>query len=116
VQTPLQLTFRTMTHSDVLATHVGRRAEQLDTLYDRIFSCHVVVELSGHHHRRGDRYRVCINVGLPGHELLVNHDPSDDHDPEDAQVAIERAFDQADRQLEDWVERKRSERRAEARS
>jgi ribosomal subunit interface protein len=115
VQTPIQLTFRAMTHSDALAGHVRRRAEQLEPRYDRIISCHVVVELSGHHHRQGDRYRVCVNVGLPGHELVVNRDPSDDHDPEDAHTATDRAFDEIDRQLEDWVARRRSDRREEAR-
>jgi hypothetical protein len=78
VQMPLQLTFRSMNHSDELATHMQRRAEELERHSDRIISCHVVVERAGHHHRHGDRYRVSINLGLPGHELIVSHDPSDE--------------------------------------
>jgi hypothetical protein len=72
LQIPLQLTFRSMAQSDALAAHVRVRAEKLEHLFDRIVSCHVVVELAGHH-RHGERYHVSINLGLPGHELLVSH-------------------------------------------
>jgi ribosome-associated translation inhibitor RaiA len=113
VQTPLQLTFRSMAHSDALAAHIRRRAEELERLFDRIISCHVVIELAGHHHRKGDRYRVSINLGLSGHELIVSHDPSDNRDLESAQAAADRAFIEMARQLEDWVKRKRGDRHVE---
>ena len=109
MQMPLQLTFRSMAHSDSLATHVRRRAEKLEHLFERLISCHVVIELAGHHLHHGDRYRVSINVGLPGHELLVRHTPS--HAVlENAHAVADRAFDEADRQLEDWVKRRREHR------
>jgi len=110
MQTPLQITFRAMTHSDALADHVKRRAETLDRLFDRIVSCHVVVELAGHHHRHGDRYHVAIHIGLPGHELLVNHSPPEDREYGSAHATLDTAFDEAERQLEDWVRRRREGR------
>jgi ribosomal subunit interface protein len=110
MQTPFQVTFRSMAHSDSLSTHLEHRADQLEQFFDRIISCHVVVELEGHHHRHGDRYRFSINVGLPGHELLVNHGPPDDRALENAYAAADRAFDDAERQLEDWVRRGRHHR------
>jgi ribosome-associated translation inhibitor RaiA len=116
MQTPLQLTFRSMGHSDALAAHVQRSAEHLERLSDRIVSCRVVVELVGHHHRHGDRYRVTLNVGVPGHELIVNREPSEDRNAESAQVTTQRAFDEAARQLEDWVQRRRSGRHEQGRS
>ncbi len=106
MQTPLQVTFRSMAHSEALATHLARRAEQLERLFDRIVSCHVVVEFEGRHHRRGDRYRFSINVGLPGHEILVNHGPP----LENSYSAADRAFDDAERQIEDWIRRGRHHR------
>jgi ribosomal subunit interface protein len=115
MQIPLQLTFRTMTPSDALAVHVRRRAEKLEHLFDGIVSCHVVVELAGHHHRHGDRYHVSINLGLPGRELLVSHVPTDERNAEDAHASAERAFDEAERQLEDWVKRRREHRHHEGR-
>ena len=77
MQTPLQLTFRSMPHSDSIAAHIHARAEKLERLCDRVVSCHVVVGLAGHHHRNGDRFHVSINLGLPGHELVVTHDAAD---------------------------------------
>jgi ribosomal subunit interface protein len=111
MQTPLQLTFRSIAHSDALATHVQERADKLDAIFDRIISCHVVVEREGHHHRDGDRFRFSINVGLPGHELLVNHGPHHaDHGAESAHASADRAFDEAERQLGEWMKRRREHR------
>ena len=109
MQTPLQLTFRSMAHSDALAAHVQRRAAKLERLFDRIISCRVVVELESHRHRHGDGCRVTINVGLPGHELLASHAPSSDGTL-DMHATTERAFDDAERQLEDWARRRREDR------
>jgi ribosome-associated translation inhibitor RaiA len=103
-----------MDHSDELATRIRRRAEELERHFDRIISCHVVVELAGHHHRHGDRYHVSIKLGLPGHELNISHDPSDDHNPETAEAAADRAFDEIARQLEDCVKRQRGGRHEDA--
>jgi ribosome-associated translation inhibitor RaiA len=110
VQMPLQLTFRRLAHSDALATLIGRRVEKLEHVCARIISCHVVVELAGHHHHHGDRYRISINLGLPGRELLVSHGPAEDSDSATAQTTADRAFDEVGRQLEDWVRRLREHR------
>ncbi len=110
MQVPLQLTFRGMAHSDALAGHVRLRAEKLEALFERIVSCHVVVELAGHHHRHGDLFHVSINLGLPGHEILVGHVPSNDQRSETPSGAVDRAFDDAGRELEDWVKRQRTQR------
>jgi ribosome-associated translation inhibitor RaiA len=99
-----------MPHSDALAAHLRQRAERLDDLFDRIISCHIVVELDGHHHRHGDRFRFALNVGLPGHELLVTHGPAADRDHETAYESADRAFNEAERQLKDWVRRQRDHR------
>jgi putative sigma-54 modulation protein len=114
VQVPLQLTLRGMAQSDALAAHVRLRAEKLEHLFDRIVSCHVVVELAGHHHRRGDRFHVSINLGLPGHEILVGPAPSDGQGPEMAYAAVDRAFDDAGRKVEDWVRHQRAHRHDES--
>jgi ribosomal subunit interface protein len=115
MQTPLQLTFRSIPHSDALAVHVNRRAEKLERFFDRIVSCHVVVELGGHHQNRGERYRMTINLGLPGHEILVTHPTSEHGFLEDARETADRAFDDLERKLEDWVKRRREERHQDTR-
>jgi ribosomal subunit interface protein len=110
MQTSLQLTFRGVPRSDALATHLRQRAGKFDHLFDRIISCHVVVEFAGHHHRHGDQYRYTIHVGLPGHEVLVTHPPPGERDLQDAYVTVDRAFDKAERQLEEWVKGQRERR------
>jgi ribosomal subunit interface protein len=115
MQTPLQLTFRGIDHSDAIATHVEERVGKLEHIFDRIVSCHVAVEHAGHHRGSGDRYRLTINIGLPGHELLVNHPPSNEHAFENAFAIADRAFDEAERQLEVWVKRQRAHRHEESR-
>jgi hypothetical protein len=59
---------------------------------------------------RNPHYRVSIHLGLPGHELLVSHAPSDEHHVETAGATADRAFDEVGRQLEDWVRRQRVHR------
>jgi putative sigma-54 modulation protein len=114
VQIPLQLTFRGMAQSDALAAHVRSRADKLEHLYDRIVSCHVVVELAGHHHRHGERFHVSINLGVPGRAIVVGHAPSDDQASGTAHAAVDVAFVAAERELEDWVKHQRAHRHAES--
>ena len=111
MQTPLQITFRAMTQSDALALHLRQRGDRLDRISDRIVSCHVVIELAGHHHRHGDRFHVSIHLGLPGHELMVNHAPLEDREASTAYAAADIAFDEDERRLEQWVARGRDGRR-----
>jgi putative sigma-54 modulation protein len=114
MQVPFQLTFRGMVRSDALAEHVRLRTDKLDHLFERVVSCHVVVELASPHHRHGDRFHVSVNLGLPGREILVRKTPSDDQGPDTAYAAVDRAFDDVERELEDWVKRQRTQRRDES--
>jgi ribosome-associated translation inhibitor RaiA len=114
MQIPLRITFRCVPHSEALAALLQRRADELDRLFRGIISCHVVVDLAGHHHFHGDRYRVSINVNLPGHEIVVSHDPADRRQLETARAAANGAFDEIARQLNDWVRRQRGNRHEQA--
>jgi ribosome-associated translation inhibitor RaiA len=109
VQLPLQITFRGMPPSESLEAHVRRRAQKLDRLYPRLTSCRVVVEVSHRHHRQGKRYRVSIDMTVPRAELAVSHAPQDERSLEDAHAAVDRAFDEAERELEEWARRIRGE-------
>ena len=104
-----------MAHSSALAAHVQRRVDKLERTFRGVVSCHVVVELVSRHHRHGNRYRVSVHLGLPGHELLVSHAPSDAHHVESAGGTADRAFEEVGRQLEDWTRRERGHRHDAAR-
>ena len=107
VPVPLQITFRGMTHSDTLDSHLRRRADKLARFFDRIVACHVVVEVPHRHHRHGKRYRVTVDVKLPRGEIAVSRAPDDDRKLEDLHASIEETFDEAERQLEEWARRRR---------
>jgi ribosome-associated translation inhibitor RaiA len=96
-----------MVHSDALAAHIEQRAARLEDLSRQITACHAVFALVGHHHRHGDRYRCSVNVAVPGHDIVVSHEPPENRSYGSAQASADSAFDEAERQLTDWVRRKR---------
>ena len=104
MKTPLQITFRGFEHSDALETHIREKAAKLDSIFEPIISCRVVVELPHQHKNQGKAFNVRIDIGVPGSEIVVNRD-----EHEDVYVALRDGFDAAKRQLEDYGQRIRRE-------
>lgn len=98
---PVQVTFRDIPHSDAVASHVERRAAKLETFFDRIVRCHVVVEAPHRRHLRGKRYHVRIDLHVPGRELVVSRNLEEMK--EDLHAAVDDAFGDAERVLEDYA-------------
>jgi cold shock CspA family protein/ribosome-associated translation inhibitor RaiA len=97
MEIPLQITAHDFTLSATIATEIREKAARLDSYYNGIVRCHVVVEAPVGHHRRGGPYNVRIDVTVPGSELVVNRQES-----EELSVAIRDAFDAMRRRLEDY--------------
>ena len=70
--------------------------------YPDIVSCRVVIEQRDRHKSQGRSFNVRVALGVPGEELVVNHD----HD-EDVYVAVRDAFASLTRRLEDFIRRRR---------
>jgi ribosomal subunit interface protein len=104
MKTPLQITFRDIEHSDALETHIREKAAKLETFFEPIMSCRVVVEMPHQHKHQGRFFNVRIDIGVPGSEIVVNRDRH-----EDVYVALRDAFDAAKRQLDDYSRRLRRE-------
>lgn len=104
MKTPLQITFRDIEHSDALETHIREKAEKLETFFEPIMSCRVVVEMPHQHKHQGKVFNVRVDVGVPGSEIVVNRDRH-----EDVYVALRDAFDAAKRKLDDYSRRLRGE-------
>lgn len=104
---PIQITFRGIESSDAIKEAVQTRAEKLETFYDKIESCRVVVEAPHQHHHKGNLYHVRVRLTVPGEEIVVSRDPSEHAPHEDAYLAINDAFKEVTRQLEDYVRRRR---------
>lgn len=104
MQTPLQLTIRDIDHSEALETRIRAKAEKLGEFFKHITSCHVVVEAPHKHHQQGKQFNVRIDIGVPGSEIVVNRDHS-----EDVYVALRDAFDAAKRRLEVYARKIRGD-------
>jgi cold shock CspA family protein/ribosome-associated translation inhibitor RaiA len=107
MELPLQITFRNMSPSDAIETSIKERARKLDSFYDRIMGCRVVVEAPHRRHHKGRLYHVRIDITVPGGELVVNREPSKHAAHGDVYVAIRDAFDAARRKLQDHGRRRR---------
>jgi ribosomal subunit interface protein len=108
---PLQITFRDVARSEAVDAHVRRRAAKLDTFFDRITSCRVVVENPHRRHHQGRDFRVRIDLTVPGAELVTARDPAKNLNHQDMHAAVDDAFDDAERVLEDYRKRMLSSRR-----
>ncbi len=109
MQTPLQITFRNIPRSDAVEARIREKAAKLEKFHPRIMSCHVVVEELDRHHHQGKQFSVRLDIGVPGHELVVDRDHH-----EDIYVALRDAFNAAGRKLEEVVRTDRREVKAHA--
>lgn len=97
---PLQLTFHGIPHSDALEQLVRRHASKLETFHDRVVSCRVVIESPHKHKHEGRPFRVRVELAIPRDEIVVSREVGGDAG-EDPYAAIDEAFDQAARMLEE---------------
>lgn len=122
-----------MEPSEAVTARVNAEAAKLDTFFDRITSCRVVIEAPHRHHKWGELFHVRIELGVPGTELVVSHEPTpravlrlDDEaalkkhielhpEHKDVYVAVRDAFTSARRQLQDYVKRLRGEVKSHSR-
>jgi len=101
MQSPVQVTFRDIQPSTKVSEHVERRAAKLDTFFDRITKCHVVVEAPNHSHKHGAKYHVRIDLHVPGKELVVSK--NFEERKEELHAAVDDAFTDAERVLEEYA-------------
>ena len=106
---PLQISFRDISHSDVVEDRIREKVAKLETYTDRIILCRVVVEAPHRQHKKGTLYHIRVDLTLPGEEIVVDRDP-DDHAHEDVYIAIRDAFEAVRRQLKKSLRQTREKR------
>lgn len=123
---PTQITFRGLTHDDVLEGEVRERVSWLEQFYTGIVRCRVLVEVPHRHRHDGRHFHVRVEVTVPGGApIVVSHEPSlharlrdvedEAHRKDDeiesvhryASVAVHEAFDAVRRRLEDFAREQR---------
>ena len=106
MQRPLEIRFHKMAPSPTIEARIREKAAALERFSERITGCRVVVEQEHRHHRRGNLFRVRVEIDAPGKELAVTRTGPRDHAHEDVQVALRDAFNAAVRQLEDHTRKR----------
>jgi len=109
----VQLTFRDIPPSPAVSAHVEKRAAKLDTFFERMVSCHVVLEAPHRHSKHGKKYHVRIDMHVPGKELVVSRNLDDMK--EDLYAAVDDAFADAERVLEDYARQQHADTKAHVR-
>jgi cold shock CspA family protein len=121
-----QITFRNMESSSRLEEAVLREATRLERFFPRTVSCRVAIE-GPPRAEFGGLYRVRIELGVPGEELVVEHirtlhktlraeeavhvtkGSEPDRGRRDAQLAVREAFHEMRRRLQDYARRMRGD-------
>ncbi len=101
---PIQITVRDMPTSPALEDHLRKKALKLNQFYDRINSCRIVIHVPQKHKHQGKLFSVCIDLSVPGKELVVNRKLN-----EDVYIAIRDAFHALQRQLESYAKKRRGD-------
>lgn len=109
---PVRITFRDMTPSPAVTAHAERRAAKLQTVFSQIIDCHVVVGEPHRHSRNGQKFHVRIDLRIPGKELVVSRNPEEAR--QDVHAAMDDAFDDAVRILEQHTRQLQSDGRSHA--
>jgi cold shock CspA family protein/ribosome-associated translation inhibitor RaiA len=104
MQGELQITAKGVTLSEGEASAIRQASRHLETFWDRLTSCRVVVEMPRRRGHSGRLYNIRIEVGVPGQTLLIRQQPR-----EDLLTAIQVAFKAAERRVQDAVRRTRGD-------
>ena len=100
---PLQVIFRKLETSETVEARVREKVDKLGRFYPSINNCRVAIEQLHRHHHQGNHFHVRIDLKVPGHELVADREPDENHAYSDVYVALRDAFDAMRRQLEDLV-------------
>ena len=107
MQVPATISFRDFPHSDAVEASIQQKIDKLEQYYDRITSCRVVVQAPHRQHKKGKLYQVHVHLSLPGDDIVVGNDSSDDHSHEDVYIAIRDSFEAVRRQLKKHIRQTR---------
>lgn len=108
MQKPLELKLEDAAKSPWMEELIRRRVDKLERLCDDIIRCRVTIERPHEHADTGNPYRVQIDLTIPpGHEVVVDKEPREGGAKQELKTAVIGAFEAAERQVKEVVERRR---------
>ena len=102
MQLELQITARDVVLREAEELAIREAVAHLETFWDRITSCRVVLEVPRRRGRTGRLYNVRIELGLPGEKVVIRRQPQ-----ESILTAAQEAFKAAGRRVQDAARRAR---------
>ncbi len=108
MQVPLDLSVRDIPREQWLEDLVNEQVAGLERVCDHISSCRVSIERPQKAQQTGNPYRVRIDINVPPkHEVVVTQEPGDEEMHPDLAGVVRSAFDSAQRQVRELVDRQR---------
>lgn len=114
MESPLEIAFHNLQPSAAIEAELRKHVERVEHRFGRLTGCRVSVERLHNQHRTGNIFEVHITMSVPGHgrDLAVSRPPQRARDRfanPDIHVSIREAFDAAERQLEAFKGRVRTD-------
>lgn len=108
---PVEIAYRHLESSEAVENRIHEHIDKLKQVFDRLVSCRVTVELvSGH--RKGRKFVVTVEANVPGKAHFMGHSSKDEeHMHDDVYLAIRDAFNAVRRQLKDYSDKLRADKR-----
>jgi cold shock CspA family protein/ribosome-associated translation inhibitor RaiA len=100
---PLEVAFHNLEPSPAIEAELRRHVEKLEQRFGRLVGCRVSVERLHSQHRKGNIFEVHVTLSVPGQDLAVSRQPQKPKERRarpDIHASIRDAFDAAERQLE----------------
>jgi cold shock CspA family protein len=111
---PLDIAFREVNKTAEIEELIRAKTDKLQQVCEELQWCTVTVEAPQKYQRTGNPYRVRIEMGIPGSELVVKREVGQGFMHEGLATVIRDVFDAARRQLKSRSERKRGEVKSRA--
>lgn len=110
MQVPLEIAFVNMDPSEFVESRIRDKVAKLEKRFPRLISCRVAVEVPHRTpHHKGSQFNVRIDMSVPRKDLVISRAPGDIGRHRDVYLAIEDAFDAAERQLSGYAEQARGD-------
>ena len=103
METVPEIVFRDFEPTPELSAALEHHIQNLERFFDGIIGCHVMIEIPHRRRRGGNPVHVRLEVTVPGRDLVVSRDPRDEPCHEKPGLALNDAFDEMKRRLQDYV-------------